>query len=260
MEHGKNYLVLLQVTDNSLGEDAQIIGNLTESSFSSENDLTDEQTKFGRVLAYNGFNTESLEVTCYCRKGDLGQLALRRAHKERKQVKGWVFDKQLNQNGNHDAMFFYGLVESVEEDQPGDGFVEISGTIQVLGEHRDGELPEMPSSVLELGAYGFERPGDSTGDWGTEEHTYAPDSTITAPTITKTAATATTVTLGLSGGKADDIYTIFKNDKKIGTTQSTTYKLTGLTKATAYKFTALITRNGKQSQKSAELSVTTENN
>lgn len=48
---GKDTVLILQVEDKAKGDKGCIVGSLTETKHAIENDLADEQTKFGRVLA-----------------------------------------------------------------------------------------------------------------------------------------------------------------------------------------------------------------
>ena len=48
---GKDTVLILQVEDKAKGDKGCIVGSLTETKHAIENDLADEQTKFGRVLS-----------------------------------------------------------------------------------------------------------------------------------------------------------------------------------------------------------------
>ncbi|MFJ7647713.1 phage major tail protein, TP901-1 family [Lysinibacillus sp. NPDC097279] len=168
MQNGKDTVLLVQVATNTLGADGFLIGNLTENSYSMENELVDEQTKFGRILAY-GQSSESFEITAYGDKTDPGQKAILDAIRNEKQLKVWEVDLSLNAAGKHDAIFAYTLVESVEKSSPGDGFQEISATLQVIGKSQPGELEPLPSEVIEFARYGFEAPGQKSGEFGGEQ-------------------------------------------------------------------------------------------
>lgn len=163
MQSGKDTILLVQSTDAALGSDGLIIGNLTENSYSIENEILDEQTKFGRIVNY-GENSESFELTAYGEHGDPGQTAVLNAIKQKKQIKIWEVDINLNVNGKHNAVFGYGIVESVEKSHPQDGFTEISATVQILGDTQEGELEPLPIEVIEFARYGFEKPGEATGE------------------------------------------------------------------------------------------------
>lgn len=164
MQNGKDFIFLVQSTDAKLGSNALVIANQTDGSHSRSRELSDEQTKFGRVLGYGNL-TETMELTCYGQTGDPGQMAVINAILEGKQIKVWKVNTVLNANGKHDADFAYGLVESAEESYPTEGFAEVTATIQVIGQSVKGELDPLPLEVIEFGRYGFEAPGEKTGEY-----------------------------------------------------------------------------------------------
>lgn len=164
MKNGKDTIYLIQATDAVHGSDALVIANQTEGTYSIENEMIDEQTKFGRIVGY-GNNSESFELTAYGEQGDAGQKATMDAIKKKKQVKLWEVDINTNTSGKHPAIFAYCIVESVEKSSPQDGFEEISATYQVIGQTQEGEVPALPEDVIEFARYGFETPGETTGEF-----------------------------------------------------------------------------------------------
>lgn len=154
MLNGKDTILLVQPVNDTNGE--LIIANLTENSYSIENDLIDEQTKMGRILAY-GQNSESFELTAYGERGDAGQEAVLNAIKNKEEIKVWEVDTVANGTGNYDAVFAYCLVESAEKSNPNDSFQEITATLQVRGESQEGELTSLPAG-LTTSPYPFEEP------------------------------------------------------------------------------------------------------
>lgn len=155
---------LVQPVDNSIDATALVIGQLTELGHSIENEIGDEKTKFGRIVSY-GQNSESVDVSFYLEKGDEGQSAVYRAIKEKKQIKIWMVDTEVNAAGKYDVRFGYALVESYEESSETEGFIEVSSTLQILGETVDGEFDTLPNSlVLQVSALSFEKPGEYTGE------------------------------------------------------------------------------------------------
>lgn len=155
---GKDILYLAQAIDDTNG--AVVPGFQTEGTFSSENELMDEQTKQGRILAY-GNDTESFEITFYGEKGDAGQNVIKTAKDDHKQVKIWEVDINANQDSAYDSRFAYCVVESYEESNSSDGFLELSVTLQIIGQSQKGELTSLPTGAVEAAQYAFEEP--STG-------------------------------------------------------------------------------------------------
>ncbi len=156
---GKNIVYLVQAINDTSG--AIVPGFQTEGTFSSENELMDEQTKQGRVLAY-GNDTESFEITLYSEQGDEGQQAIKDAKRNKEELKVWEANVLKNDNESHDARFAYCLIESLEESNASDGFVEMSVTLQVRGQSQEGELTSLPSGAIEAAQYTFEEPDSGT--------------------------------------------------------------------------------------------------
>ncbi|KKB34645.1 phage major tail protein, TP901-1 family [Bacillus thermotolerans] len=164
MQQGKDTILLVQSTDTTLGAEGLLIGNLTDNSYAIENELIDEATKFGRIVGY-GQNSESFEFTAYGETGDPGQKAVLDAIKNKRQIKVWEVDINLNDQGRHPAVFGYCIVESVERSNPQDGFQEVTATVQVIGQTQEGDIAPLPAEMIEFARYGFEEPGESTGEF-----------------------------------------------------------------------------------------------
>lgn len=163
MKNGKDTILLVQAVDAALGSPALVIADQTESSYSIENDVKDEQTKFGRIVGY-GNNSESLEFSAYGNTNDPAQMAVLKAIEDKKQLKVWEVDTNLDADEKHDAMFAYVIVESAERSNAQDGFEELSGTFQVYGKAQRGKIEKLPLEVIEFGQYGFEKPGEYIGE------------------------------------------------------------------------------------------------
>ncbi|WP_121640607.1 phage major tail protein, TP901-1 family [Virgibacillus sp. Bac330] len=161
LQSGKDTILLVQPEDATVGSDALVVAEQTEGTYSIENELVDEQSKMGRILAY-GQNSESFELTCYGEKNDPGQMAVMQAIKKKKRLKVWEVDLIPNTEGAYDATFAYCLVESVEKASPGDNFIELSATLQVEGESAEGVLSELPEGATQKSnVTEFEQPGET---------------------------------------------------------------------------------------------------
>jgi TP901-1 family phage major tail protein len=156
---GKKSIIIVQSVEAALGDGGEVLGHLTEHTHSKENELLDEQTKFGRVLGY-GNTSESFEITAFYDK-DEGQSAVADALDKEQQIKIWEVDVELNQNGKHNAIFAYCLVENTEKSSAGDGLEEFNSTLQVIGKSQKGELAPLPDEVINFAQYGFETPGET---------------------------------------------------------------------------------------------------
>lgn len=158
LQLGKNTLLMVQPVSNKTGDDGLLVAELTENSYSIENDIIDEKTKMGRIVEY-GENSESFELSAYAKRGDAGQQAILKAIKQKTKLKVWEFDRVPNENGAYNAVFAYCIVESAEVSH-GDSFSELSATLQVDGESREGELTEIPEMATQA-PYEFEAPGET---------------------------------------------------------------------------------------------------
>lgn len=174
LKNGKDTILLIQKATAALGTDALVIAQQTDLTHSIETEMSDEKTKFGRVVA-PGTVSESFELTAYGDTNDEGQKLIIDALKKGEQIKVWKVNLIKNANDKHDAVFAYGYFESAEEKAGVEGFVEVSGTIQVLGQSQDGELPPLPIEVIEFGKYGFETPGQKSGELGGTQTEQAPE-------------------------------------------------------------------------------------
>lgn len=159
MQSGKNTILLVQPIDNTIGDAGLLVANLTENSYSIENEIIDEMTKMGRIVEY-GENSESFELTAYGKKSDPGQLAILNAIKQKKKLKVWEVDLEKNDANAYDATFAICIVESAETSSPTDGFKEVSATLQVTGSSVEGELLTLPTAATEA-PYAFETPGQT---------------------------------------------------------------------------------------------------
>lgn len=156
---GKDIIYLVQAVDATVGESGFIPAAQTEGTYSREKEMLDEQTKQGRVVAPAN-STESFELTMYEVLGDEGQSVIEDAYENDKQIKVWRVNVNLNANGQHDARFAYGHVESLESSD-GDGFVEHSTTIQIIDKAKKGEMAPLPTELIEAAQYAFEEPGET---------------------------------------------------------------------------------------------------
>lgn len=155
MINGKDTILLVQAegaTDGGL-----VVAELTENSYSIENELIDEMTKMGRILAY-GQNSESFEITAYGKKADPGQKAILDAIKNKTKLKVWEVNTVKNGTDTYDATFAICVVESVEKSNPTDNFQEVSATLQVEGSSVEGTLTTLPAGVTNANDYVFEAP------------------------------------------------------------------------------------------------------
>lgn len=168
---GKDVWYFIQSTEAKVGDPAILPAHQTDGSTSIEGDLTDEQTKMGRVLAA-GTNEDSIEITNYVVPGDPSTNVMIDAKHNGKQVKVWrvqVDERLAEDEGDHKifpAMFGYAVPESVDLSEGQDGFVEADTTLDIIGKLVDGDFPLTQEQVDILHKiYAYERPGEKTGEF-----------------------------------------------------------------------------------------------
>ncbi|MGG3662100.1 phage major tail protein, TP901-1 family [Bacillus gobiensis] len=159
-QSGKNIIYLVQAVNSTVGSDALVPGFQTEGTWTREKELTDEQTKSGRIVA-PGNKSESIELTLFAEDGDAGQKAIDDAYDNDQDIKVWRINTNLNANGKHDARFAYAVIENLEMSEPSDSFVEMSTSLQIKGVSQKGEIDPLPPEVLEIAQYDFEQPGET---------------------------------------------------------------------------------------------------
>lgn len=159
MINGKDTILLVQPYSASNG--GLVVAELTENSHTIENELIDEQTKMGRILAY-GQNSEAFELTAFGKRKDEGQKAVLNAIKNKEKLKVWEVDTVTNGTDGFDAAYAECFVESVEKSNPNDSFQEVTASLQVEGQSVDGVLTTLPAGATgNESGYAFEEP--STG-------------------------------------------------------------------------------------------------
>jgi len=111
----------------------------------------------------------------------------------------------------------------VEKSSPGDGFQELSATLQVIGKSKQGKLPKLPQEVIEFATYGFETPGEKSGEFGKgQADGVAVESVSASPQTTSVVVGSTrqlTVTV-LPSEASNKNVTFVSSDESIATVTS----------------------------------------
>lgn len=178
---GKKVWYFLQSTQAPVGSKAVLPSLQTDGSTSIEGDSIDEQTKFGRIVMPST-NEDSIKLKTYVVPGDAAIDIIKDAKHNGNQVKVWrvTVDKRfaIKETDSADpakthqafpAMFGYGVVDSLDLDD-GDDLVSADYTLNILDKLKEGTFPltdEQLAALEEL--YEFERPGESSGNFGTDE-------------------------------------------------------------------------------------------
>lgn len=197
---GKKIWYFIQSTKAPKNSTAILPAAQTDGSTSIEGDSIDEQTKFGRIVMPST-NEDSIELTTYVVPGDKAIDIIIKAKHEGNQVKVWRVnvDKRfatIEKDGDTEhqvfpAMFGFGVVDSIDLDD-GDDLVSADYTLNIIGKLTEGTFPlsdEQLEVLEEIAKY--ERPGETTGDFGSEQPA---EETATAPANNVTPNSATTKT------------------------------------------------------------------
>lgn len=175
---GKKAWYFLQSTKAPIGSKAILPAAQTGGDMTIGGDSIDEQTKFGRIVKPST-NEDSFDLESYFVPGDQAIDIIQDAKHNGRQVKVWrvIVDKRLSKvekDGEIEhqvfpALFGYGVVDELEIDDS-DDMVSVSYTLNILDKLKEGTFPltdEQLSALEDM--YEYERPGETTGDFGTDE-------------------------------------------------------------------------------------------
>ncbi|WP_107839450.1 phage major tail protein, TP901-1 family [Metasolibacillus meyeri] len=178
-------IILIQPTDNVLGADALIPGLQRDLEHTMSRSNTTEGSKFGSITQ-TGTLTETITAGFLFRSGDEAQDELKRAMRKGLEVKIWIVDTEKNSNGRHNATFGYTSLGELSYTYPYEGVEEISTEMTIQIQSVDGEFAVLPDGIEDFARYGFETPGEYTGDHN--NRTKTPIS-VTGVTLSPTTAT-----------------------------------------------------------------------
>lgn len=157
-------LVLIQAVDKPLGDKGWIPGRQRDLEIGRERNLSTEGSKMGSTTT-RGSLTETISASFQVKRGDEGQKELKRIIKEGIQVKVWIFDTEKNADGTYDAEFGYAELGTHTSTYPYEGMEEISTELTVQYQLQDGVFTELPPGMADFAEYGFELPGEFTGEY-----------------------------------------------------------------------------------------------
>lgn len=156
-------VILIQPVDNVLGSDALIPGLQRDIEHSMSRSNSTEGSKMGSYTQI-GALSETISAGFLFKTGDEGQQALKRAMKKGLEVKVWIIDTEKNAEDKYNATFGYTVLGELSFSYPYEGVEEISTEMAVQIETVDGEFTALPAGMEDFAAYGFELPGEYTGD------------------------------------------------------------------------------------------------
>jgi len=226
-------IILVQPTDNVLGADGLVPGFQTDYSHSLERDNSTEATKMGSISAI-GTLTETMELSMYGRKGDAGQKAIYRAIKDGKELKVWEVETEKNDEGTHDAKFAFAVVDSFETSSPVEGLEELSSSMTVQIESVEGVFMDLPPGLINFAKYGFQLPGDTTGDSSNiVNKTKVTGITVTPETLSLTPTDKQQLSVEVTPADASNQFVTYASSNKDVATVSPNGLLTAVADGTA---------------------------
>ena len=168
---GNKVWYFLQGVDEPIGSDATLPAYQTDGGMTLGGETIDEQTKMGRILE-KSTDEHSIELTQYFVAGDPAIKLVEDAQIDGKSVKVWrvIADKSAAEEGElsskaYPAHFGYGRIDELETSD-GEGFVEVSYTLNIIGSLKRGMYPLTDEDVAMIeSVYEYQNPGETTGDF-----------------------------------------------------------------------------------------------
>lgn len=167
---GNRVWYFIQGVDEPVGSEATLPAYQTDGGMSLGGETIDEQTKMGRILE-KSTDEHSVELTQYFVANDPSQQIVEDAQISGKSVKVWrvIVDESAAEgetpSRTYPAHFGYGKVDSLETTE-GEGFVEVSYTLNIVGSLKRGMFPLTDEEVAMIEAiYEYQNPGETTGDF-----------------------------------------------------------------------------------------------
>ncbi|AMQ66684.1 major tail protein [Bacillus phage Mgbh1] len=134
----------------------------TEHTLSRERELIEEMTKDGMIKDTGDMNT-SLDITSFVAHGDATFELLRDSFEENKPLQCWEVDvTEESAEGKYDAVYMQGILESFEESNGAEDFVELSTTFQVNLTPQRGQVTLTPDQFSAV-QYAFQDFGELAG-------------------------------------------------------------------------------------------------
>ncbi|MEK4700364.1 phage major tail protein, TP901-1 family [Solibacillus sp. FSL R7-0668] len=156
-------ILLIQAVDNVLGADALVPGLQRDLEHSMSRSNSTEGSKMGSFTQI-GTLAETISASFLFKKGDEGQEELRRAMEKGLEVKIWIVDTEKNADDKYDASFGYAVLGELSFTYPYEGVEEISSELAIQIKMVKGQFDTLPDGLEEFAEFGFESPGEYTGD------------------------------------------------------------------------------------------------
>lgn len=169
---GNRVWYFLQSVTEELGSEATLPAYQTDGGMTLGGEDIDEQTKQGRIIQ-KSTDEHSIELTQYFVPTDPALTMLEDAKREGHSVKVWrtVVDESVKEpdevggTPTYPSHFGYGRPDEISY-ADGDGLVEVSYTLNIIGSLKSGRFPLSDEDVSMIeSVYEFQEPGETTGDY-----------------------------------------------------------------------------------------------
>lgn len=167
---GNRVWYFVQGVNEPLGSDATLPAYQTDGGVTLGGEMIDEQTKQGRILE-KSTDEHSVELTQYFLSKDPAIKIIKDAQRDGTSVKVWrvIADPSAAEGEDPDttypAEFGYGMIDEFSTSE-GDGFVEVTYTLNIIGSLKDGMFPLSDEDVSMIeSVYEYQNPGETTGDF-----------------------------------------------------------------------------------------------
>lgn len=153
----------LQPSDAPLKGKATKVVFRTDGSLKKSTSIGTADTMDGEVSSA-GAKSEEASFTSYVVPKDSSIETLEHCYDKGISVKVWRTNlKDKIEEEGYQTDFFYALIENFEQSESTGDKVELSVDLKIQGTSKRGRM-DIPEDVVEMALYGFEKPGEWTGD------------------------------------------------------------------------------------------------
>lgn len=152
----------LQPSDNEIGDDADKVVFRTDGTLTRNTNITTDDTMDGQI-ASAGAKSQEASFTSYVVAKDPSVETLRHCWDKGISVKVWRTNLKDKTEEGYFTDFFYALIEDMEESESTGSKVELSVSLTIQGQSVAGRM-EVAQDIVDTALYGFEKPGEWTGD------------------------------------------------------------------------------------------------
>lgn len=152
----------LQPSDAKVKDKASKVVFRTDGSLKKGISIGTADTMDGEVSSA-GAKSEEASFTSYVVPQDESIKTIEHCYDEGISVKVWRTNLKDKAVGGYQTDFFYALIENFEQSESTGDKVELSVDLKIQGQSKGGRI-DIPEDVVNTALYGFEKPGEWSGD------------------------------------------------------------------------------------------------